>query len=281
MEWMSLIAGIIVLAKLISRATEKEKQRQAAMAKRKAEEEALVRRHKEEQERYRTQMIYYGDQALDRFESLPKHLSTAERHLNQAEVDFADGAFAPFWDSIEEAAKALGHFDEGVRGINDNASRYTKLINTYEGTPPEFSLERQSVAKLGGGTGSAERMRAVVRKARPNFQFATIYEQRKTNQILVAGFKSLAHALGEMTKQITASIDDLASSVDGMTSTLNESPRPSGRDWPRREPSPLIPPRHRAERRRSGPRISGNRFEAGCRIRRGPKGSALAAGPPK
>ena len=126
MEWVILIVGIIVLVKMVSWITEKEKQRQAAMAKGKAEKDALVRRHKEEQERYRTQMIYCGDQALERFESLPKHLSTAERHLNQAEVDFADGAFAPFWDSIEEAAKTLGHFDEGVRSINDNSSRCTK-----------------------------------------------------------------------------------------------------------------------------------------------------------
>ena len=97
------------------------------------------------------------------------------------------------------------------------------LIKPYESTPPEFPLARQSVAALGVGTGSAERMKAIVRKAQTNFQFAMIYEQRKTNQILVAGFTSLAQALGQMNRQITASIDDLASSVDGMTSTLNES----------------------------------------------------------
>jgi DNA anti-recombination protein RmuC len=50
-----------------------------------------------------------------------------------------------------------------------------------------------------------------------------IYEQRKTNQILVAGFTNLADALNDMTWRITDSIDNLASSVDGMTSTLNES----------------------------------------------------------
>ena len=55
-------------------------------------------------------------------------------------------------------------------------------------------------------TATAERMQAIVRKAQRNFQFATIYEQRKTNQILVAGFTTLAQALNQMTGQITASI---------------------------------------------------------------------------
>ena len=50
-----------------------------------------------------------------------------------------------------------------------------------------------------------------------------IYEQRKTNQILVAGFKSLGQALEHMTWQLTSSIDDLNSSVNAMSSTLNSS----------------------------------------------------------
>jgi hypothetical protein len=81
------------------------------------------------------------------------------------------------------------------------------------------------VTKLGVGATTAERMQATVRKAQRNFQFATIYEQRKTNQILVEGFTSLAEALNEMTWHITTSIDNLTRSVDGMASTLNDSMR--------------------------------------------------------
>lgn len=191
----------------------------------KAEEATRLRRHREEQQGYRKQMIVFGEQSIGLFESMPKHLSSAEKYLDQAEVDFADGAFAPFWDSIENAAKTLGRFDEGIHHIKDNSSRYTELIRKYEDTPPQFPLARQSVAKLGVGTATAERMKAIVRTAQRNFQFATIYEQRKTNQILVAGFTNLAQALDRMTWQITASIDDLAGSVDVMTSTLNESMR--------------------------------------------------------
>jgi flagellin-like hook-associated protein FlgL len=72
---------------------------------------------------------------------------------------------------------------------------------------------------------TAERMQAIVRKAQRNFQFAMIYEQRKTNQILVAGFTSLAQALDQMSQSITTAIDSLAKSVDSMSSSLGKSMR--------------------------------------------------------
>lgn len=67
---------------------------------------------------------------------------------------------------------------------------------------------------------TAERMKAIVRKAQRSFQFATIYEQRKTNQILIAGFTNLAEALDQMAYRITDSIDNLTNSVDVMTSMM-------------------------------------------------------------
>jgi hypothetical protein len=68
-------------------------------------------------------------------------------------------------------------------------------------------------------------MRAIVRKAQADFQFSVIYEQRKTNKILIAGFASLADALNEMTWHINDSLGALTNSMEGMTSTLNNSMR--------------------------------------------------------
>jgi len=197
--------------------------KQKAAAKHKAEEEAQRQRQKEQQEAFRQQMVVLGEQSMAVFESIPEHLRTAEDHLDQAEIDFAEGVFAPFWDSIEKAALTLGRFDEGVRKINHSSSQYAALTRQYDADPPRFPLSTQSVKKLTVGTATAERMKRIVRTAQRNYHFASIYEQRKTNQILVAGFTNLAQALDEMTWRITTSIDGLASSVDSMASTLNES----------------------------------------------------------
>lgn len=178
---------------------------------------------KERQRGYYEKMIVFGEESIYFFEGLPKYLESAEKYLDQAEVNFSYGAFAPFWDSIEKATKILGRFNESIQRIKSNSSIYTTLIGKYKDTPPQFPLTRQSVTKLEVGTETAKRMNVIVWTAQRNFQFATIYEQRKTNQILVAGFTNLAAALDQMTGKITKSIDDLAGSVDVMTSTLDES----------------------------------------------------------
>ena len=171
-------------------------------------------RHREQQERYRKQMIVLGEGAISRFISMLELLDLAEKWLGKAEVDFADDAFAPFWDSVENAANWLARFDEGIREITDKSSRYTELIAKYEYPPPQFPVSPQSVEKLSVGKTTAERMKAIARTAERSLQFAMIYEQRKANQILFAGFKTLAEALEQMTVQITASLDALADSVN-------------------------------------------------------------------
>ena len=232
---VTLALGVIWLViHLILKENKERTRRQADEAKRQADEVARVElemiRQKEEQERqqefqrgYHKKMIVLGEESISFFEGLPKYLESAEKYLDQAEVNFSYGAFAPFWDSIEKATKMLGHFDENIQRIKSNSSIYTTLIGKYEDTPPQFPLTRQSVTKLDVGTETAKRMNVIVWTAQRNFQFATIYEQRKTNQILVAGFANLAVALSQMTGKITKSIDDLAGSIDVMTWTLDES----------------------------------------------------------
>ncbi len=218
-----LIFVICLGVKGYKKAVEDERQRQAERARRRAEEEAQRQRHEYEQQECHRQMITVGEQSVSILKAIPSNLKSADQHLTQAEADFAEGAFSPFWDSIEKAVTCIGGFDEGIRRIKDNSLRYTQLIVKYEDTPPEFPFPRKNVEKLSVAKKTAERMSKIVRKAQRNFQFATIYEQRKTNQLLVAGFTSLGQALNEMTNEIVSSIDDLAGTMDSMTSTLNES----------------------------------------------------------
>ena len=64
-------------------------------AKRQKEQDERERTAKaertKEQQGYRTQMIILGEESIGLFESMPKHLHSAEKYLDQAEVDFADG----------------------------------------------------------------------------------------------------------------------------------------------------------------------------------------------
>ncbi len=200
----------------------------AEQARRNAEtaaQEAERQRYLKAQSDLQAEMLRLGEKSLTVFESSPALIEAAEGYLEQAARDFEEGVFAPFWDSVERAATALGRFDEGVRDITEASSRYTGLVKVFDSVPPAFPLSVPTISKLAAATGTAEKMRGIVRKAQGDFQFATIYEQRKTNQILVKGFTSLGQALEQMTWRITGAIDDLATSVNRMSSRLEESVR--------------------------------------------------------
>jgi hypothetical protein len=228
---IGLVIGLIVDILKAQEASEGEKRRREAEEKaRLAEEQRLLAeqaarraRHAAEQNSLRLQLTELGECSLSSFETLPTFLSRAEEHLDKANVDFKRHAFVPFWNSIEESARELGHFDEGVRQIATNSKRYRELLPRYEGNPPPFPIPRRSAEKLAVAKTTATRMATVVDTAHCDHDFASIYLQVKTNQILIAGFTNLAHALDRMSLQIAGSIRDLAGAVDGMAASLDDS----------------------------------------------------------
>jgi hypothetical protein len=76
----------------------------------------------------------------------------------------------------------------------------------------------------------ADRLRGVVRKGQTSFQFATIYEQRRTNQILIAGFVTLGDALERLRTQIANDLGDLQTRLDELIQFQN-----TGRSRPEEE----------------------------------------------
>lgn len=219
---LGILAFLIIINWIIKIDNQKQERLEKAEKERQFEEERF-RYKQEKQEGYYKEMIDLGEESIKLFEVLPNGLEVAEIYLDQAEVDFSDGAFAPFWDSIEKATKSLSYFVKGIQLIKEKSSQYTKVIGEYESVPPQFPLLMQSIEKLGVGTATAKRMDSIVRSAQCNYHFASIYEQRKTNQILIAGFTNLADALREMTWTINDSIADLATSVGETGLMLNES----------------------------------------------------------
>ena len=152
---------------------------------------------------------------------LPSLVQAAERSLDLAESEFAEGVFAPFWDAIESSAKHLAVLDSKVQKILENSRRHKELLHedpAYQilevpgprRDKPPFRLD---VNTLPDATFTAERMRKIVRRAQKHPDFAKIYEMRKTNQLLVTGFSTLGQAINELGGRLDASLDSLSSAV--------------------------------------------------------------------
>jgi biopolymer transport protein ExbB/TolQ len=219
-----LIRKVIAANRVKRLMDEHQRQREEEELERQRKQElARINNHKNQQRQFYTSLIDLGSDSFALFESMPNHLLTAEELLDKAEGDFEEGAFAPFWDSVERAAMKLGQFDDSVRTITTNAERHADVAKRYEGPPPAFPIVLDSVTGMAAANTTNDRMRTILRQAQRNFQFATIFEQRKTNQLLVAGFTNLAEALDGMGRRIESSIDGLGEQISEMSSTLDTS----------------------------------------------------------
>jgi hypothetical protein len=155
---------------------------------------------------------------------LPVVIREAEAALDAAEREFEEGAFAPFWDCVEKATERLATFQFVVQDITRIAKEYREESAALGSETVPFAI---GLKRLPDATPCARRMQAIVRAAQKTFQFATIYEQRRTNQVLVTGFSTLANALqdlGDRLEYSTATLDaTLRSATSDVMSTQRET----------------------------------------------------------
>ena len=198
---------------LIQRNSAEKRRRGSEERARRLEEAARLLAEEEEQRWRHAELVRIGDEAVEILVSLPQHLLLVERNLDQAETEFDDCAFAPFWDAIERALLSMGQYLDGTRQLRERLTRHSQLSTAYGVSTPRFPLSPQTIGKLSISAASSERMRSLVRRAQRNHKFATIYEMRRSNQLLAAGFNTLAQCIDGMSARITESIHDLSASI--------------------------------------------------------------------
>jgi hypothetical protein len=179
--------------------------REAAAEKQRAAEAAELERRKEEQRIRLAQMVdrYSGVEP-----ELPQLLKKATNALAQARRDFDEHAFDPFWDQIETTVSSLRRFDYLVRDARDlrEKHREEKLL-------PGVSSQALAIIDVPDIVPIANELNEVVAVAQKDFQFTTIYQQRKTNENLVRGFGNLRDALGDLTHRIDWSVTALREDI--------------------------------------------------------------------
>lgn len=143
--------------------------------------------------------------------SLRDLVPEANKHLDKAEHEFKEGAFAPFWDEVENATNKLAAYHQGIYEVEHNAKVFSRRSLILSAKVPPFDIP---IGDLPDARPIATRLSKVVRQAQKDFHFATIYEQRKTNQLLYAGFGTLASAIDRMRASITEALEDLSSSLN-------------------------------------------------------------------
>lgn len=161
-----------------------------------------------EAERYRLSQIEKANSIASQYSSLQSHLEpyldVARTCLIEAKGEFEERAFAPFWDAIEGATKSLASFHSTIQQIPSLEAQYSEMRRQIGG-----NLATLPTLRIPNPDFALKQLNDIVRKAQKDFQFSTIYEQRKTNELLRYGFQSLSDALNN----ISYSMEDTLSRV--------------------------------------------------------------------
>lgn len=158
--------------------------------------------------------------ALYYLDSLPGHLSSAAESLAQAETDWDEHVYNPFWTSIEYCAVHLSNFSSAVQSINSASERYRNAALSYDGQLAPFSVTMISVDAMNAQRTIYERMKKMTRRAQGDVNFASIFEMWRGNKIAEKGFASLQSAITQMSSDISDQISSLRSSVEHVAKSV-------------------------------------------------------------
>ena len=134
-------------------------------------------------------------ESIDLKETLPKYLNEVSVTVMQCHVEYKDNAFDPFWTKIEKTAIILNNFRLDTQSLSRNAKLYYTKLKGRVHNFPMFPIDLNS---LPDPEAILEEFKSTVRLGQTNFQFATIWEQRKTRQVLIAGFNTLGDAVNNL-----------------------------------------------------------------------------------
>lgn len=204
------------------------------------EHRAALRKYREDQANERQRQVRHqreslehaGDQvesasfaALKSFEALSSRLDQAQRWGVEAQRHFANGAFSPFWQAIENAYACLGEYNVLVSRIEQCSKTYQEAVLEWgslggRGDVTPFPIDPNSARAAEACESLSKKLGSVVYTAQQSPVFAQIWEQRRTTSAVVAGFATLDLAVQRMTNTLSGSVQSLTSAVGGMDSQV-------------------------------------------------------------
>ena len=217
----AVAAGVVTALHLSIRGGKiSEKERKKAQAAKQSVEYG----NKNELSRAEDEARYVTSDLMNTYESstalaaqLPQYISRAADSLRQAEKEFKDNAFGPFWDAVENAARQLATFNDKTGQVSKAADKYYRGLNGRTHTFPSFPA---NTANLPDPSSVMNDLRRVVRMGQTNFQFANIWEHRRTREVMIAGFLTLGEAVNNLGSTVESSLLGLQQSISSDVARL-------------------------------------------------------------
>lgn len=171
-----------------------------------------LKRAEDEAQMTTDKAILQRESVENTFGQVLRQLSAAQEHLVKADSEFNERAYSPFWDSIERSARCLAECVLTAQELPKELSSYYGLL---EGRFHNFSHLPNYIEALPDPTSTIAEFERLVRMAQKDFEFAVIWEHRRTREAIMVGFgfATLGEAVGGISSIAEHAMSDLRSKL--------------------------------------------------------------------
>jgi hypothetical protein len=144
----------------------------------------------------------------DNAPKLGSYVDSASGWLARAQREFAENAYGPFWDAIEQSAINLAAFRQTAEQLSRDSASYYQMLS---GRSHNFPMLPIWSGALPDPTAALTELQRTVRAGQTSEVFAIIWEHRKTREAVISGFQNLGEAMSNLRVTVQGSLDDLRS----------------------------------------------------------------------
>lgn len=231
---LSLVLGLPLAAAvfmvLIAIDMQTDKQEKQDEERRKAEREKQEQRDLVQAKKKQAvdKLIENSRVAVRHFELMPTYLSDARQHAEMAKFYRADGAFSPFWASIEGAYISLNNYRQAADTVAFCSEKHFECVEEVIRSRVDpnqifdfpVTLHPQSVQAPAEAL--VNELDIEVYEAQKHEVFAQIWEQRRTTTAVIDGFNNLEDAVNRMGSSMSRSISSLSHTLESTQNNLRD-----------------------------------------------------------
>lgn len=159
-------------------------------------------------------------------------LQEADTHSRGAQYAWERTLFVSFWEHIEAATQALNSHRIALHHIGDWLDRHqraydelTNLSPAQASIAPAMPAQTAEITQSTKANDIATDVETLFNKAQANYQFASIYEQRRNTAAIIDGFSSLAAATSRMSATLSFEYSALRQTFERATTSRAYDPR--------------------------------------------------------
>lgn len=199
-----LLGGFAEVAKRDARERREQEAARAAEADKQREEAAKQRLAQRTRAAQAEQLASStGRQAMELARGANHHIHVCGQWIDAMKTHRQNHALSPFWESVEGGLISIAAYLASIRQIIDLSNAHHEACTAYRKNGgvssqlPAFPIAASTV-DVRAALERKRQLDEIIYQAQTDYEFATIFEQRRTTTAVIVGFRDLNSAIQEL-----------------------------------------------------------------------------------